>query len=1272
MKTTSKIAKLILVLVIVALAVGLTACDLFGGSLEMTSFVVNRASVKTEYVVGEKIDFSGISAEVKYNDAKLNRNYTFSELTIEYPDDITATVGVKDVKVSFMDPNLDVRQETTVQIIVSEDPNAVKHQSYIVKFDDMKTEYFVGEAIDFDGIKLYEKMSDNSEIEISDISSLKFYYKDTEITSENASSVTANSGIQTITLEYNGESVANTITVYVALPDVINATLNIENITKVYNVGDIINDFASLSAFVEYSDGRSETITEFVYVTDLSSLTATYGEKTVKVRFCGTIERTFNIIVDGVTDYILNDSNVKTGYHVGDDLDFSNVSVTAKHYIAENTKTIAYTDLTFVGSENATATHGTKIITVKYGDVEVGHFDIAVSDIIASLTVNTNGADLSYRVGEALNAAEFEKFIITVTYDNGDPAKTLSYADVTAEGLDGITNTAGLAKRVKLSYADDVSGNTISAFITFDVYGIAGYEIDYSGMKRTYYVGQAVNYAGLKVYALYNDGGEKVVVDINTLTLPGDSTTSAAGEPIANVYLGTETIGTIPFTVLKDAIAKAEVAGTYKNIFEKGTSVTKDTFTGLSVEITYLSGNKVVVALADLTFSNIDTSSLGIKTVIVTFKDKKNNEDGSTSFNVSVVNPKLEIASFTKPESILTYEKNNAQAGSIAYGEAGFSGTYVNKKDFYTVGSYNVFKFLPQLETQAENGGTKVHTEYYSDVTVYSLNGSNQTELSVVKDPASTNAYYYDGNVLMVTVNTYTGSYQFAKAANGKQFKISVLPSADAFIIDSQTVAAELALTVVDAYNVYSPKELSVIDNCGDDTEGFYAHYSWDDFKKANGIPLDSKDTDTDDINGIVLHNSVHVSADDMPHQYIYILEKDIIYKNGDEETTIKAGTRYLRDGAEIYRRVSDDGFLIEGNFFTIDTIKFPLVPSKEVFGEDSGRDYGSDFSNSTLIRFDSSSSNESRISISNIQLVGNAPRNNYTDSKGNLVSCGGLILMKSAYYAKVDVNNAIGNSYFISYYSEFYAELNITDVKCYNSYQNAAMVWSTATLNVNRCYFDGAGGPFIIAQSNDDDITKYWHKPVVNVDSATIMETHLTGSETWFASVNASGIVAQMRALSASLQSAGLGTFVNPDGTNKNTMNIKAVLMAEGSDAQVIVTGVDAEGTLLIGSDGIVRLKGNEYWDAIYSSVSPADGSPIFLGGAPILTVYDKNGIPQTAICVPTATDSSTGFVTSFAVLDMAGQPVQNNAALMAAFQSAENITLTQGGLTVIFEFYH
>ena len=123
--------------------------------------------------------------------------------------------------------------------------------------------------------------------------------------------------------------------------------------------------------------------------------------------------------------------------------------------------------------------------------------------------------------------------------------------------------------------------------------------------------------------------------------------------------------------------------------------------------------------------------------------------------------------------------------------------------------------------------------------------------------------------------------------------------------------------------------------------------------------------------------------------------------------------------------------------------------------------------------------------------------------------------------------------------------------------------------------------------------------------------------------------------------------------------MNIQGLLMSNGANAEEAVTAIGVSGNMTIGDTGAIRLADNQLWATITSlfGVNPA------LASAPFLTVYDSTGNAHTIFF-----DGATFRTLDGAQLGTAPE----HAAVAAAFASADQVVLTQGGISVIFEFYH
>ena len=651
----------------------------------------------------------------------------------------------------------------------------------------------------------------------------------------------------------------------------------------------------------------------------------------------------------------------------------------------------------------------------------------------------------------------------------------------------------------------------------------------------------------------------------------------------------------------------------------------------------------------DITYPEDITASVGDKKVTVSFNDPHLNVKQETKVDIKVTeepvieeDPQLAVQ-FEAPESLTSFNSNNASAGASKYGESGFSGQFAVGDKTYVIGNANEFKLNPQFAVMGESNVEPLNA-FFATVSISVKKDGEYAELTQVAGENNI-VSYYDGEILIATVDTYNGSYQFSTDAAGKKVKISVLPSEEYYIFDDFNPVV-LEAEIINAYNVYEAWQLSVIDN---DT----SRSDWNDIKTQHGII-------NLNVAGIVLHNDIKITTEDVPSNFFHTTTADVTYTNKEtkEEINIPAGTKYLKEWTEIYIRVGTADFEIQGNFFNIDVSGFPLVPSPGVFGKDAGYDYGTDFSNATLFRFETAYESLTApdevadIAIENLSIKGNAKRDNLIDSTEALASAGGLIMIKSTWHCNTKLDNIWGNSFFISYFSESFSTLTATNVKCYDSYQNAGMVWAEASLIFENSFLNGSGGPIVIATS---EFEEGYHPTLTLTD--TITETHLEGSEIWFVATGATGILDSVKALGTGLAGAGMGDIADANGK----MNIKGLLMAKAYDAETIVKGVDAEGSIFFDNAGISRYKTDEDWLPIYQISS---GAYMAYGTMPpFFTVNDAEGNMYSIYF------NGTTFV------DLAGRELgtdASHAAILGAFQAANTVVLTQGGMSVVFELYH
>ena len=667
-----------------------------------------------------------------------------------------------------------------------------------------------------------------------------------------------------------------------------------------------------------------------------------------------------------------------------------------------------------------------------------------------------------------------------------------------------------------------------------------------------------------------------------------------------------------------------------------------------------------------ITYDEDITATEGDKEVTVSFNDPHLNVVQTAKVTVKVtaepiVEPEFAIAvQFERPESLNQFNGANVIDPNLTYKDASFAGQFAVGEKTYIIGNENAFRFNPQFSVLGDDDIVKELENFFSVVELFVEKEDEYVALTATAGEGNL-VSYYDGETLIATVDTYKGLYTFAAGTEGLTVKISVLPSEEYYLFETFNPVV-LEAEIIKAYNVYEAWELAVIDNDNTDDREGNADWNdtrvWDTFKTEKGIANLT-------VSGIVLHCDLLLTEDDVPEAFFMTTTQDVVYTNSvtGETKTIPAGTKYLRDWSDLYRRILNpaETFVMEGNFFSISLDDFPIIASPAVFGlEGNSDDYGADFSNSDFIKFvntiEVSAENHAQVTINNLNIIGNAARDNWVDADGALVSAGGLIFLKATGYVTVDFDNIIGNSFFITYFADDHSYMNAINVKCYDSYQNAIYMWGEAKATFTDSYFIGAGGPMAIVSS--PDIRGGYVSPILIVTN-TVFDSHLSGEEIWFAAIGGNAIVAQMKGLSDGLKLATLGSFVDDSGK----MNIQALLMPEGNNASQVVTGIGAQGILSIDGAGMNRVQGadNVHWMTILQISQYAAQTTGQM--PPFLTVYDEAGTPYTI------------FFNGQTFVDLQQRPLgtdASHAAIMAAFQAAEDVTLTMGGISVVLEFYH
>lgn len=750
---------------------------------------------------------------------------------------------------------------------------------------------------------------------------------------------------------------------------------------------------------------------------------------------------------------------------------------------------------------------------------------------------------------------------------------------------------------------------------------------------------------------------------------------------------------------------------------------------GLVMKATFSDDETKTVAFADVKIylGNEDiTANLAKLTEVAGNKEIKivySTEYGEKSTTLPITVKEEEVVldsidTFNKPAFLVAYQDQLAKASDedTTANEAVFFKNEVadGQTEPYKVGDDNAFKVLPVADAMDfETGDINVLTSVTVNSTVKLLVGNTYEPLIKTNKEGEAYTYeYYQGETLLLTEYAAKNEFDFADEALGKVFNLSILPDTTVYEVDSDTDAIVLVVEVVDGYNVYNTKELSVLDNS--------KRKSWADYKGQNGIA-------NVNTNGVVLHNTMALTVADIPEDFYYTLPDDYNVKYVDEKGVSKTpeewgmGRTFLYqhfDNYEtnpedepsgndyfvlIYTRTVEEGqtFSFYGNYFEVDASQIPLVcafaPTGNIGGVEYTEDdtyYGDDFSNAVLFTIlgkeqkwtcgeHTEASNvpltkcstcgkevtkvdvDETFYFDNLAIKGNAQNKqlrvdvnnteNAVQDKECLVFAGGIILTRvNNMQAKLD--NVRTYNFFISFFANEGADVEYNRTKCFDSFQNAIFVWGSANVDVKKSIFKRAGGPLVIMQHYDADEGSL-AIPHMTVDSASVMYSALTGSEIWFKSVGATAVVSMFQGLDAQIFN-NFGKTIFLDGK----MNIAALLMQDGTDAMEAILSTDAQGSFFYGDDAtdttaprLDRMANTVLGATVRSLLNPwgnalqsIDQLPPVINVGSEVFYATQNGIFD----VKASTDATTSA-----------------ANFYAALSTAKYVGFNYGGLSILFE---
>ena len=651
--------------------------------------------------------------------------------------------------------------------------------------------------------------------------------------------------------------------------------------------------------------------------------------------------------------------------------------------------------------------------------------------------------------------------------------------------------------------------------------------------------------------------------------------------------------------------------GTYPKTLEVGE--TPD-FSNIKVEVTLSDGTTKEVGITEVTLSNIDTSTEGVKKLEVTYEGK------TASVNITVGDPEEDvfIAGIELPQNIVTREsyKNNFKDSTLPY-YVGDDNPYL----FYV----NVMMFDSNddpVDVDSKTYPTSTRVFLIDDET------SQETELTG------------DALTAMVVKDEANNTYDFTEAAIGKTFRLEIKP-----LENYNGAPKSQVVRVVDGYNVYNAKELNLLTNQDDDVAGSAKEEDVSQIEAVNRFLAANGITRPQRLTGLILHQDLSITLDDIPSEYIFEYEK-----NGEKK-------KALYDNMYVYYHINrpdseteSSTFSFYGNYYSIYSYDIPNVVEKGVANNEDA------FSNGSLFRFSAADYDDEFAEGYNhknftTNIIGLGLRDNNPHSNDQAAidrHMLGLICIIAS-YQEVNVINTNIEAYTITMmpYNDDLT-VNLDKVKFFNAWQGHLFIWNSNTvqdeitdstsgqpreeyqnikINITDSTLAKCGGPVILSQNSNPgyEINSKSGADIV-VDDKSVLYSYVTGQEAWFVGVGQSQLVMLIMSLdnqiaNAASQAGVPASFIsNKKIQDVSTINMIYVNMGVGTD--VGGSSVQYGGSFTRAGQTLNTIKNNPWLDAYLGATGGA--APVFQSSAGGTAFSDGEsscyGIESGSIGAPTS----------------------------------------------------
>lgn len=685
-------------------------------------------------------------------------------------------------------------------------------------------------------------------------------------------------------------------------------------------------------------------------------------------------------------------------------------------------------------------------------------------------------------------------------------------------------------------------------------------------LNKTVLLGGTLDTSNVSVRYTLNDN-TYVNIPANRLTF-GSIDTSTEGQKQLDISYTISTDNTYTFSTtinvldpqkgIDEHIKSAQVKqGTIDlEIFEGETLVTSN----VVLTITLKDDSVVDVAATQLNFSAFDNTTVGENDLAIGFCDFTY----TIQIEVKSLADQYTVSNFTS--LLLTEFTSNNDTKSNSQIE------FVNKNTVITVGDDNPVDFrIEATHTQGVNtiSLTKVRTNFVvkiKDGTEYTVLEQNQLATYAILD-------------------TENSTIDFTEAAIGHEFEVEISPkNCDGVYLLPSQATRTLKFKVVDGYNVYDAKHLSVFDNMPTD--------KWTELKTSIGVQ---------DINAknVILLKSITITDSDIPSSHFWATSttgySELVNKTNLALEGSFIDATSARNLNSVYKRIvgDNDDFTFYGNGFSVNAQALSkavvdaennviVVPKKSGDPSSYITTHTSLFKLIPQLTFTNGEYDEEEVSehqsrpskgkatFDSIYFLGNGQRTDEAVYSGSIILC-------KARAVNFTAQNTIYKDFFIGYFGEYglsttegvdSAKFMLKDTKGYNNYNTHLYLWGVEDCMLVNTTLSMCGGPVIIADhvgyGNGDTYNNYnkttgagGYPSHINAIGCTL-QSYIGGSEPWFTTYGATEQISTLKTANALFTPLGksITTTYTPEVGDPTPNALNMILVFKNCSAKGITAG--------------------------------------------------------------------------------------------------------------------